>query len=47
MGLTFLAVAFLYAVVATTFFIRGRAGWRLGAFVLAFYAAWLILAGTR
>ncbi len=46
-GLAFLAVAFLYAVVASAFFLRGRAGWGLGAFVLAFWVAWLILAGTR
>lgn len=42
--LTFLAVALLYAVVATTFFARKRAGWGLGVFVLAFWALWLALA---
>jgi cation:H+ antiporter len=42
----FLAAAFLYAVVATTFLVRGRAGRGLGIFVLACYAAWLVSAST-
>jgi cation:H+ antiporter len=42
----FLGVAVLYAVVATTFVARGRAGRVLGAFVLASYAAWLAWSAT-
>jgi cation:H+ antiporter len=42
----FLAAAFLYAVVATVFLVRGRAGRRLGIFVLACYAAWLVAASA-
>lgn len=43
-ALALLGSAFLYAVVATVFLHRRRAGWRLGLFVLAFYAAWLVTA---
>jgi cation:H+ antiporter len=42
----YLAVAFLYAVVATVFLARGRAGRVLGAFVLLCYAGWLMVAAT-
>jgi cation:H+ antiporter len=42
----YLAVAFLYAVVATVFLARGRAGRWLGGFVLLCYAAWLVMAST-
>jgi cation:H+ antiporter len=42
----FLAAAFLYAVVATAFLVRGRAGRWLGIFVLACYAAWLVAASA-
>lgn len=45
-SLAFLALAFVYAVVAGVFFARGRAGWVLGVFVLVFYAAWLVVAAT-
>lgn len=41
-SVAFIGVAFLYAVVATVFVVRGRAGRILGAFVLASYAAWLV-----
>ena len=41
-ALAFLGSAFLYTVVATAFLARGRAGWGVGVFVLAFYAAWLV-----
>jgi len=43
-NLAFLGVAFLYAVVGVTFLLRRRAGWVLGVFLLAFYAAWLVYA---
>jgi len=43
-NLAFLGAAFLYAVVAVTFLLRRRAGWVLGVFLLAFYAAWLVYA---
>lgn len=43
-ALAFLGAAFLYTVVATAFLARGRAGWGVGIFVLAFYAAWLVAA---
>jgi cation:H+ antiporter len=42
----YLAMAFLYAVVATVFLARGRAGRWLGAFVLAAYSGWLVVAST-
>jgi cation:H+ antiporter len=42
----YLAMAFLYAVVATVFLARGRAGRWLGAFVLVSYAGWLVVAST-
>jgi cation:H+ antiporter len=42
----YLAMAFLYAVVATVFLARGRAGRWLGAFVLVSYAAWLVVSST-
>jgi cation:H+ antiporter len=42
----YLAMAFLYAVVATVFVARGRAGRWLGAIVLACYGAWLAVAST-
>ncbi|MGH2764372.1 MAG: sodium:calcium antiporter [Actinomycetota bacterium] len=45
-AVAFLGVAFLYAVVATAFLARGRAGRLLGAFVLASYAAWLVAAAA-
>src|SRR5918996_1740751 len=41
-----LGLAALYAVVATVFVARGRAGRVLGVFVLAAYAAWLVWAAT-
>jgi cation:H+ antiporter len=41
-ALAFLGAAFLYTVVATAFLARGKAGWGVGLFVLAFYAAWLV-----
>jgi cation:H+ antiporter len=41
-SLAYLAVAFLYACVATVFLARGRAGWGLGLFVLACYGVWLV-----
>lgn len=44
--LALLAVATLYAIVAGVFLIKGRAGPMLGAFVLAFYGAWLVLASS-
>lgn len=40
----YLAMAFLYTVVATVFLSRGRAGHALGVFVLASYGAWLVVA---
>ncbi|MGH2692354.1 MAG: sodium:calcium antiporter [Actinomycetota bacterium] len=43
-ALAFLGAALLYAVVATVFLARGRAGWGLGLFALAFYALWLVTA---
>jgi cation:H+ antiporter len=43
-SLAFLGSAVLYAVVATVFLVRRRAGWGLGLFVLAFYAVWLVTA---
>ncbi len=42
----FLAVAVLYAVVATVFLTRGRAGRGVGAVVLAAYGVWLLLASS-
>jgi cation:H+ antiporter len=42
----YLAMAFLYAVVATVFLARGRAGRWLGTFVLVSYAGWLVVAST-
>jgi cation:H+ antiporter len=42
----YLAMAFLYAVVATALLIRGRAGRVLGGFVLLCYAGWLVIAST-
>jgi cation:H+ antiporter len=45
-SVAFLGVAALYAVVATVFVARGRAGRVLGVFVLAAYAAWLVWAAT-
>jgi cation:H+ antiporter len=42
----YLAVAFLYAVVATVFLLRGRAGRGLGGFVLLCYGGWLAVAST-
>jgi cation:H+ antiporter len=42
----YLAMAFLYAVVATVFLARGQAGRWLGAFVLVSYAAWLVVSST-
>ena len=44
--LAFLALAFLYALVATVFFVRGKVGWLLGLSVLSFYAIWLVVAAT-
>jgi cation:H+ antiporter len=41
-SVAFIGVAALYAVVATVFVARGRAGRLLGGFVLASYAAWLV-----
>ncbi|MGH2696110.1 MAG: calcium/sodium antiporter, partial [Actinomycetota bacterium] len=41
-SVAFTGVAALYAVVATVFLARGRAGRLLGGFVLASYAAWLV-----
>jgi cation:H+ antiporter len=41
-SVAFTGVAALYAVVATVFVARGRAGRLLGGFVLASYAAWLV-----
>lgn len=41
-SVAFIGVAVLYALVATVFVTRGRAGRFLGAFVLASYAAWLV-----
>ena len=43
-ALAFLGAALLYAVVATVFLVRGKAGWGLGLFALAFYAVWLVTA---
>jgi cation:H+ antiporter len=37
----FLGVAFLYAVVATTFLLRGNVGRLVGGFVLLCYGGWL------
>jgi cation:H+ antiporter len=45
-SVAFLGVAVLYAVVATTFVARGRAGRLLGTVVLASYAAWLVWSAT-
>jgi cation:H+ antiporter len=42
----YLAVAILYAVVATVFLVRGRAGRVLGGFLLAGYAGWLVATST-
>ena len=43
-ALAFLGSALLYAVVATVFLARGKAGWMLGLFALAFYSLWLVTA---
>ena len=43
-AVAFLGAAFLYALVATAFLWRGRAGRLIGVFVLGFYAAWLVVA---
>lgn len=43
-ALAFLGSALLYAVVATAFLARRHAGWAVGLFALAFYAAWLLIA---
>ena len=43
-AVAFLAAAFVYAVVATAFLLRGRAGRVLGAGIVTFYAAWLVAA---
>jgi cation:H+ antiporter len=45
-SVAFLGVAVLYAVVATAFVARGRAGRLLGGVVLASYAAWLLWSAT-
>jgi cation:H+ antiporter len=45
-SVAFLGVAVLYAVVATAFVARGRAGRLLGAVVLASYGAWLVWSAT-
>jgi cation:H+ antiporter len=45
-AVAFLGAAFLYAVVATVFLLRGRAGRVVGAFVLACYGAWLVAASV-
>jgi cation:H+ antiporter len=42
----YLVMAFLYAVVATVFLVRERAGRALGVFLVLAYAAWLV-AGWR
>lgn len=44
-GTAFLAIAFLYAVVAAVFLTRGEAGPLLGIFVLGTYGVWLLFAG--
>ena len=41
-SVAFIGVAVLYAVVATVFVTRGRAGRLLGALVVASYGAWLV-----
>jgi cation:H+ antiporter len=41
-SLAFLGSAFLYALVASVFLARGRAGWGVGLLVIAFYAGWLL-----
>lgn len=43
---SFLAVAALYAVVATVFLARGRAGRGVGAVVLAAYGIWLLVSSS-
>lgn len=45
-NLAFLAVALLYALIATTFFFRGRAGRALGVVVIAAYVGWLAFASS-
>ena len=45
-NLAFLATAVLYAMIATTFFVRGRAGRGLGLAVLSVYVVWLVFAST-
>ncbi len=45
-SVAFLGVAALYALVATVFVARGRAGRILGAVVLGSYGAWLALSAT-
>lgn len=43
-ALAFLGAAILYTIFATVFLGRGRAGWGVGLFALAFYALWLVTA---
>ncbi|MGH2722890.1 MAG: sodium:calcium antiporter [Actinomycetota bacterium] len=45
-SLAFLGAAVLYAVVASTFLLRGRVGRVVGAVVLAFYVGWLVVAAS-
>jgi cation:H+ antiporter len=45
-AVAFLAAAALYALVATWFLLRERAGWVLGVIVLVAYAAWLVYAAS-
>jgi cation:H+ antiporter len=45
-SVAFIGVAVLYAVVATVFVVRGRAGRLLGGFVLATYGGWLVWAAS-
>jgi cation:H+ antiporter len=45
-NLAVLGSAFLYALVATVFLVRGRAGPVLGIVVLTFYAAWLVMVSS-
>lgn len=42
----FIGAAVLYAVVGTAFLTRGSVGRVLGSFILAFYAAWLVLVAS-
>ncbi len=43
-GLAFLGAAAVYALVATVFLLRGRAGRVLGASIVGLYVAWLLFA---